>query len=61
MGGGDKLPFADKSFDAVLECAVLHCVPNPSIVVAKMIRVAKHGVFVIDFNRFGQGRPVLKE
>ena len=59
-GSGDSLPFADNSFDAVLECAVLHHVPDPARVVSEMIRVAKKGVFLLDTNRFGQGHPAVR-
>ena len=54
-GSGESLPFADDSFDAVFECAVLHHVPDPARVVSEMIRVAKKAVFLLDTNRFGQG------
>ena len=59
-GSGGSLPFADKSFDAVIECSVLHHVPDPSVIVSEMTRVAKRGVFLLDTNRFGQGHPVLR-
>jgi ubiquinone/menaquinone biosynthesis C-methylase UbiE len=54
-GNGYELPFADGSFDAVLECGVLHHVADPARVVDEMIRVAKRAVFLSDSNRFGQG------
>jgi ubiquinone/menaquinone biosynthesis C-methylase UbiE len=59
-GSGYSLPFADNSVDAVLECAVLHHVPDPARVVAEMMRVAKRAVFLIDSNRFGQGHPAAR-
>jgi ubiquinone/menaquinone biosynthesis C-methylase UbiE len=58
QGRGDALPFADNSFDAVFEFAILHHVPQPHIVVAEMLRVAKKVVILTDSNRFGQG-PIL--
>ncbi len=55
-GSGEALPFADQSFDAVMELGVLHHVPNPAVVVREMTRVARHAIFLSDSNRFGQGR-----
>lgn len=55
LGSGTALPFADGSFDAVCEFAVLHHVPNPNAVVKEMLRVAKKAVLISDSNRFGQG------
>jgi ubiquinone/menaquinone biosynthesis C-methylase UbiE len=52
---GDALPFADHSFDAVSEFSILHHVPDPSAVVAEMLRVARRVVVIVDSNRFGQG------
>jgi ubiquinone/menaquinone biosynthesis C-methylase UbiE len=54
-GSGDSLPFADESFDAVCEISILHHVPNPSVVVIEMMRVARKLVVIADCNRFGQG------
>lgn len=54
-GNGYSLPFEDNSFDAVLECGVLHHVAEPCRVVSEMTRVARHAVFLSDNNRFGQG------
>lgn len=54
-GSGQRLPFPDKSFDAVLAVAVLHHVPDPWAVVAEMIRVSRRFVLISDANRFGQG------
>jgi ubiquinone/menaquinone biosynthesis C-methylase UbiE len=52
---GESLPFADGSFDAVCEIGILHHVPNPSLVVGEMLRVAGKLVIIVDCNRFGQG------
>lgn len=55
LGSGCALPFADGSFDAVCEFAVLHHVADPNAVVREILRVAKKAVFISDSNRFGQG------
>jgi ubiquinone/menaquinone biosynthesis C-methylase UbiE len=58
-GSGEALPFADNSFDFVIETGVLHHVPDPAKVIAEMMRVARLGVMISDSNKFGQGsRPV---
>jgi len=58
VGDGRALPFADQSFDVVIETGVLHHVAKPRAVVREMLRVARRGVFLSDSNRFGQG-PLL--
>jgi ubiquinone/menaquinone biosynthesis C-methylase UbiE len=60
QGKGDALPFADASFEAVCEFAILHHVPDPRIVVGEMLRVAKKVVIFSDSNRFGQGPMFLR-
>jgi SAM-dependent methyltransferase len=55
QASGDALPFADASFDAVSEFSTLHHVPDPTAVVAEMLRVARRVVVIADSNRFGQG------
>jgi ubiquinone/menaquinone biosynthesis C-methylase UbiE len=59
-GDGQSLPFEDQSFDAVLECGVLHHVADPSRVVREMMRVAKKAIFLSDSNRFGQGGALAR-
>lgn len=59
-GNGYRLPFDDHSFDAVIECGVLHHVAEPSRVVSEMTRVAKRAIFLSDNNRFGQGSPMAR-
>jgi ubiquinone/menaquinone biosynthesis C-methylase UbiE len=54
-GDGRSLPFHDQSFDAVIECGVLHHVAEPPVVLKEMMRVARKAVFLSDSNRFGQG------
>jgi ubiquinone/menaquinone biosynthesis C-methylase UbiE len=52
---GERLPFADESFDAVCELGVLHHVGDPGSIVAEMTRVARRAVFLSDENRFANG------
>lgn len=44
-GDATHLQYADNSFDLVCECAVLHHIPQPRLVVAEMLRVAKKAIF----------------
>jgi ubiquinone/menaquinone biosynthesis C-methylase UbiE len=57
---GLELPFKSNSFDAVLECGVLHHVREPERVVSEMVRVARKAVFLSDSNIFGQGKPATR-
>jgi ubiquinone/menaquinone biosynthesis C-methylase UbiE len=59
-GDARTLPFADASFDAVMELGILHHVERPDIVVREMLRVAKKAVFISDSNLFGQGRKSVR-
>ncbi len=54
-GTGYDLPFDDGAFDVVFECAVLHHVKRPALVIAEMLRVARQAIFISDNNTFGQG------
>ena len=60
LGKGDALPFADGSFDAVCEFAILHHVAEPRMVIGEMLRVARKVVIISDSNRFGQGPMWLR-
>jgi SAM-dependent methyltransferase len=60
LASGDALPFQDGSFDAVCEFGILHHVPDPSMVVGEMLRVARNVVVLADANRFGQGPITLR-
>jgi ubiquinone/menaquinone biosynthesis C-methylase UbiE len=54
-GDGNKLAFADGSFDLVTEFGILHHVRYPEQVVSEMLRVSKKAIFISDSNNFGQG------
>ena len=56
---GDHLPFDDGSFDIVMSFGVLHHVPDPALIVAEMMRVARFGIMISDANRFGQGSAAV--
>lgn len=59
-GEGERLPFADRSFDAACEFGMLHHVPDPARVLAEMCRVARRAVFLSDDNRYGRGPLPLR-
>jgi ubiquinone/menaquinone biosynthesis C-methylase UbiE len=59
-GNGAHLPFADNSFDAVCEFAVLHHVPQSRVVIDEMCRVARKMIFISDCNFVAQGGPVMR-
>lgn len=59
-GTGESLPFQDDEFDVVLATAVMHHVPDPTVVLAEMTRVARKAVMISDSNRFGAGRPAAR-
>ncbi len=50
-----SLPFGPGSFDAVMSLGVLHHVPQPSLIVRRMIELARKAVFISDANYIGQG------
>jgi ubiquinone/menaquinone biosynthesis C-methylase UbiE len=54
-GDAMLLPFADDSFDFVIETGMLHHIPIPAAAVAEMLRVARLGVMISDSNNYGQG------
>jgi ubiquinone/menaquinone biosynthesis C-methylase UbiE len=56
-GDALQLPFADDSFDWVVETGVLHHIRNWPQAVTEMARVARYGVLISDTNNIGQGSP----
>ncbi len=50
----ERLPYEDGAFDAVVETGMLHHTPEPELVVAEMLRVARKAVFISDSNIYGQ-------
>jgi ubiquinone/menaquinone biosynthesis C-methylase UbiE len=54
-GDAQALDLPDNSFDLVCEFAALHHIPNPTLAVKEMLRVARKAVFISDSNNFGQG------
>jgi SAM-dependent methyltransferase len=59
-GDACALPFADDSFDFVIETGVLHHLPDPAKAVREMVRVARLGVMLSDANKFGQGSWLVR-
>jgi 2-polyprenyl-3-methyl-5-hydroxy-6-metoxy-1,4-benzoquinol methylase len=55
-----NLPYADGEFDVVVETAVLHHVPDPSLVIAEMLRVARQAIFISDANAYALGSPIAR-
>lgn len=60
QGRGEKLPFADGSFDATCEFGVVHHIQRPNDAVREMMRVSNKAVFLSDGNRFGHGSIVSR-
>jgi ubiquinone/menaquinone biosynthesis C-methylase UbiE len=54
-GDALHLPFADDSFDWVVETGVLHHIRDWKRAVAEMARVARYGVLISDTNTIGVG------
>jgi ubiquinone/menaquinone biosynthesis C-methylase UbiE len=54
-GDALQLPFADDSFDWVVETGVLHHIRDWRRAVAEMSRVARYGVLISDTNTIGVG------
>ena len=56
-GDALQLPFADDSFDWVVETGVLHHIRHWPKALAEMVRVSRYGVLISDTNNIGQGSP----
>jgi ubiquinone/menaquinone biosynthesis C-methylase UbiE len=56
-GDALHLPFADDSFDWVVETWMLHHIRDWKRAVAQMARVARNGVLISNNNNIGQGSP----
>jgi hypothetical protein len=58
---GRRIPFAEKSFDTVMFCDVLHHTESPVAMLTEAVRVARRGVAIKDHFRQGWlARPVLR-
>jgi len=54
-GDATQIQFADDHFDYCTEFGVVHHIKDNRKAVREMCRVARHGVFLSDSNRYGQG------
>jgi SAM-dependent methyltransferase len=58
---GLRLPFADRSWDTVMFCDVLHHTDDPIVLLREAARVARHGVVIKDHMVEGfLARPTLR-
>jgi ubiquinone/menaquinone biosynthesis C-methylase UbiE len=60
-GDALQLPYADDSFDWVVETGVLHYIRHWPQAVAEMARVARYGVLISDTNNIGQGSQLIRK
>lgn len=54
-GNALELDMEDDSWDVVCAFGILHHIPDPSVAIREMCRVARHGVFFSDLNNYGCG------
>ncbi|MFI5024779.1 MAG: class I SAM-dependent methyltransferase [Alphaproteobacteria bacterium] len=54
-GNGLAIKYGAGEFDLCCEFGVLHHTRYPHIVVDEMLRVARKGIFIVDYNNFGCG------
>jgi len=59
-GDAQALHFDDRSFDIVCEFGSLHHIPQPTLAVREMLRVARRAIFISDSNNFGQGNAFIR-
>jgi ubiquinone/menaquinone biosynthesis C-methylase UbiE len=59
-GDAQALHFDNRSFDIVCEFGSLHHIPQPTLAVKEMLRVARKAIFISDSNNFGQGKAVVR-
>ena len=59
-GDAMSLKFNDSQFDLVCEFGALHHIQFPNKAVSEMLRVSKKGIFISDYNNFGQGSFVAR-
>jgi SAM-dependent methyltransferase len=60
LAPSDPLPYPDASFDAVVATGVMHHIPDHSLVVSEMLRVARQAIFISDSNWFATGSLPLR-
>jgi SAM-dependent methyltransferase len=58
---GQRIPFADASWDSVVFCDVLHHTPDPAAMLAEGVRVARRNIVIKDHSVEGfLARPTLR-
>ena len=60
VGSGERLPFADGSFDLALATGVMHHADRPDLVIREMFRVARRAVLISDHNNFAFGDRLFR-
>jgi len=61
LGNGEKLPFKDNSFDAVISISAIHNIKNPIIGINEMKRVGKNKIAISVFKRSKKFKKIEKE
>ncbi len=60
IGDAMNLTFANRSFDVVCACGLLHHLPQPYRAVNEMLRVANRAVFISDANCYAHGNRLAR-